>query len=108
MATRATVREWHDDEGWGVVDSPATPGGCWVHFSDVAVAGYRHLTAGQPVDLEWESPGQDGYAYRAVRVWPAGEPPDTGGGVTGPTTAYRSTLTLDDSDASTGRTPPAG
>jgi CspA family cold shock protein len=29
----ATVREWHDDLGWGVLDSPETPSGCWTHFS---------------------------------------------------------------------------
>ena len=27
------VRFWHDDEGWGVLDCPSTPGGCWTHFS---------------------------------------------------------------------------
>ena len=30
---RAQVREWHEDLGWGVLDSPDTPGGCWVHYS---------------------------------------------------------------------------
>lgn len=25
----ATVREWRDEEGWGVLDSPETPGGCF-------------------------------------------------------------------------------
>ena len=29
----AIVREWHADLGWGVLDSPETPGGCWAHFS---------------------------------------------------------------------------
>ena len=28
-----TVRVWHTEEGWGVIDCPDTPGGCWVHFS---------------------------------------------------------------------------
>lgn len=23
----ATVRDWNDEEGWGVLDSPETPGG---------------------------------------------------------------------------------
>lgn len=101
MATLATVRTWSDDEGWGVVDSPQTPGGCWAHFSSAAVpAGYVSFTAGQIVWLEWEAPGQDGYDYRAVRLWPHGQEPQertvTGGG------AFRSTLTLtfdDPSDA---------
>src|SRR5687767_5224347 len=32
---RATVREWHNDLGWGVLDSPETPGGCWIHYSAI-------------------------------------------------------------------------
>ena len=68
----AVVRFWLDEEGWGVLDSSATPGGCWAHFSAVESDGYRRLAAGESVDLEWERPGfdQDGYDYRALRVWP--------------------------------------
>ncbi|WP_432829712.1 hypothetical protein [Dactylosporangium sp. CA-092794] len=66
--TTATVREWRDEEGWGVLDSPDTPGGCWTHFSGIDMPGYRALRPGEVVQLEWESPGQDGYGYRAVRV----------------------------------------
>ncbi|CAM5543149.1 hypothetical protein SFUMM280S_02646 [Streptomyces fumanus] len=66
----ATVREWHDEEGWGVLDSPETPGGCWGHFSHIQVKGFRTLSPGQQVDLQWEAPGfkQDGYSYRAVNI----------------------------------------
>ena len=96
MAVIGTVREWNEDEGWGVLDSPQTPGGCWAHFSHAAVAGYAAFTAGQAVLLEWEEPGQDGWPYRAVRFWPHGEQPvdryaDAAGGTGG---AYHSTLTL--------------
>ncbi|BCB90592.1 S1 domain-containing protein [Phytohabitans suffuscus] len=66
--TTATVREWRDDEGWGVLDSADTPGGCWAHFSSIDMPGYRVLERGGTVRLTWESPGQDGYEYRAVRV----------------------------------------
>ena len=65
---QATVREWDDEEGWGVLDSSQTPGGCWAHFSAVEMTGFRSLVAGQKVDLEWESAEQDGYQYRAVLV----------------------------------------
>ncbi|UWZ40222.1 cold shock domain-containing protein [Dactylosporangium roseum] len=58
------------EEGWGVLDSPETPGGCWTHFSAVAMEGFRSLEPGQSVRLEWESPGQDGYAFRATHVVP--------------------------------------
>lgn len=69
---KATVREWHEEEGWGVLDCPETPGGCWAHYSTLEMDGFRSLTAGQHAELEWEAPGfkQDGYDYRAVRVVP--------------------------------------
>jgi CspA family cold shock protein len=92
MAVVATVREW-SDEGWGVLDSDQTPGGCWAHFSNAAVAGYVSFTAGQPVWLEWESPGQDGYAYRAVRFWPQDKEPEARVPNAGKG-AYHSELTL--------------
>ncbi|MBO4253338.1 cold-shock protein [Streptomyces griseorubiginosus] len=67
----ASVRVWHDEEGWGVLDSPQTPGGCWAHFSAIEMAGFRSLSVGQVVALEWEAGEQDGWHYRAVRVVPA-------------------------------------
>ncbi|MES5821859.1 cold shock domain-containing protein [Streptomyces sp. RG80] len=70
----ATVREWRDEEGWGVLDCPETPGGCFGHFADIegSDSGFHTLSPGQQVDLEWEAPGfkQDGYDYRAVRIVP--------------------------------------
>ncbi|MGA5325918.1 cold-shock protein [Streptomyces griseoincarnatus] len=68
----ATVREWSDEEGWGVLDSPETPGGCFAHFSDIQTTGFRTLSPGQQVELTWEAPGfkQVGYDYRAVSVVP--------------------------------------
>jgi CspA family cold shock protein len=66
----AVVREWNAEEGWGILDSPETPGGCWTHFSSIEIEGYHELRPGQRVTLAWEEPGQDGYSYRAVRVVP--------------------------------------
>ena len=66
----AVVRQWSDEDGWGVLDSSETPGGCWTHFSQVDMEGLRTLAVGQVVDLGWESPAQDGYDFRAVRVVP--------------------------------------
>ena len=67
----ATVRESRDEEGWGVLDSPETPGGCG-HYADIQATGFRTLSPGQQVDLTWEAPGfkQDGYDYRAVSIVP--------------------------------------
>lgn len=77
MASRGVVRSWYDEDGWGVVDTGDTPGGCWAHYSAVLVAGFKTLTPGQQVEVEWQVVAQDGFAYRATRVWPAGEAPYT-------------------------------
>jgi CspA family cold shock protein len=68
--TEATVREWHAEHGWGVLDSPCTPGGCWAHFSHLDMPGYRALNPGQEVRLDWETAEQDSYNYRATRIVP--------------------------------------
>jgi CspA family cold shock protein len=86
------VRIWHDDEGWGVIDGPDVPGGCWTHFSAIAQDGYRSLDAGQHVSFRSEAAAQDGYAHRATKVWTSdAEPPDDD---PSPSPAYRSVLTL--------------
>src|SRR4051812_30956794 len=107
MVVTAKIREWHTDLGWGVIDSPETPGGCWAHFSAAAVSGYADFGSGEAVSLEWESPGQDGYSYRAVRFWPLGIDPVSRVTNTAPSRAYHSTLTLtfDDPNESTSQIP---
>ena len=75
VTVQGVVREWHPDQGWGVIDAQDTPGGCWAHFSSVAIDGYRELVRGQAVNLEWEAVDQDGFRYRARRVWPTGTAP---------------------------------
>lgn len=94
MVVAGVVREWHSDEGWGVLDSDATPGGCWAHFSSVLMDGYRTLDTGQPVRFDFEPGRQDGFAFRAVAVWTGGERPDA---PAQPQTsdAYRSTLHIE-------------
>ncbi len=92
MQSVGTVREWHPEQGWGVIDSPDTPGGCWIHFSalwnDIPPAGpgevvevsggYREAFEGETVDFDWEPtalPGsQDGYSFRATTAAPRGRP----------------------------------
>ena len=93
MSTRARVTEWHDDEGWGVVESAATPGGCWVHCSSVLVAGPGTLRPGTVVELTFEEGEQDGYGYRAVEVWPDGTTPVRNAREGSPS-GYASSLTL--------------
>lgn len=66
----AIVREWRDEEGRGVLDSPETPDGCRGHYSEIQREGFRALSPGQRMELRWEAPGfrQDGYDYRAVSI----------------------------------------
>ena len=68
-----TVRWFDEQQGWGVLDAPQVPGGCFVHYSSLQMQGYRQLTAGQSVRFSFEEPGflQDGYRFRAVDVWTA-------------------------------------
>jgi CspA family cold shock protein len=77
MISHGVVREWDEDQGFGVIDSPDTPGGCWTHFSGIVMDGYRCLAAGDPVAFTCEAGSQDGYDYRAVLVWPPGVEPGT-------------------------------
>jgi hypothetical protein len=94
MPSSGTVRFWRAEEGWEVIDSADTPGGCWVIFDtlwktqqpelDVGETrevskGYRALSAAEQVDFTWERPpgGQDGYEYRATAVWPRRPSPDS-------------------------------
>jgi CspA family cold shock protein len=94
MTSVGSVRTFDAGEGWGVIDGPDVPGGCWVHFSAIAMDGFRQLVRGQSVSFRAEAARQDGFGYRAMKVWTGGvEPPDqtqTQGG----SAAYRSVLTL--------------
>ena len=67
------VSTWNDDEGWGVLASPRTPGGCWCHFSALSMGGPRTLSPGTSVEFLYEAAEQDGYGFRAVEAWPAGQ-----------------------------------
>jgi CspA family cold shock protein len=65
---RGIVRTWSAEEGWGIIDSPATPGGCWAHFSSLQMKGYRAAQPLQSVAFTFETAEQDGFDYRAVEV----------------------------------------
>ena len=95
MTFFGVVREFHSDDGWGVIESDDTPGGCWVHFSTIRGEGYLELTPGEIVCFEAESADQDGYSFRATAAWrgSAGEAANTDGTAPG-TRAYGSSLHL--------------
>ena len=66
------VRDYDDREGFGVIDSLATPGGCWIHYSMIEVPGRKALSTGQRVHFTFESHvQQDGFWFRAIRVQPS-------------------------------------
>ncbi len=99
MGAAGRVRVWRRDQGWGVLDSEQTPGGCWAHFSVVRMPGFKELRVEQEVEFEWVHANQDGYRYRAVSVSPTdeGETPDGPAAQTDTieTAASRSRLLID-------------
>ena len=71
----ATVAEWNDEEGWGVLETEDFPIGIWVHFSAIDVEGYKTLRPGERVEVDVEGPlpfDQDGYRHRARHLYPLG------------------------------------
>ena len=66
------VLEWHSEEGWGVLGTDALSTPVWAHFSAIEAEGYRELTPGRHVTFAAEEVPQDGYSWRAVRIWPEG------------------------------------
>lgn len=73
--TAGVVRSWSDDEGWGVIDSSQCPGGCWAHFSALAADSFWEPRAGEHVQFDGEEGDQDGFGFRATRVWPSDRGP---------------------------------
>jgi cold shock CspA family protein len=61
-----TVKQWSEDEGWGVIASDEVPGELWVHHVHIEGDGYRTLAVGEAVEFEciqMPAPGeQDGYS----------------------------------------------
>jgi CspA family cold shock protein len=110
--TIGTVRSWNHDEGWGVIDSSETPGGCWIHATTPSTKTHMGLEPGRQVYFEWEHlPGegvQDGHDFVATDAWYVGDEPyrrpqrpSTG--------AFSTSLTItfdDDPDHKTHRIPP--
>ena len=62
------VRVWHAEEGWGVIDSPDCPGGCWAGFSEIVAEGYRSLNVGDHVTFAFSDQVTDDYDFVASSV----------------------------------------
>jgi cold shock protein len=97
MSSIGIVREYHLDEGWGVIDAEEVPGGCWVSFAMIHMDGYRSLAAGRKVRFEAENANQDGFSYRATSVWPDPDSELSDGlhDASASTDGYSSTLKID-------------
>jgi CspA family cold shock protein len=51
----ATVREWRDEDGWGILD--AEVGDVFVHFSNIEMKrNYKSLKPGQQVEFDLVGP----------------------------------------------------
>jgi CspA family cold shock protein len=81
MTDRGRVRRYSVDEGWGIIESDATPGGCLVQVLSIHTASGT-LTAGEEVDLGSEplptGVEEESFRFAALSVRPAGsdvEPP---------------------------------
>ncbi|AOD24915.1 hypothetical protein IM25_24625 (plasmid) [Rhodococcus sp. p52] len=65
------VTSWDDYEGWGVIESDDTPGGCWVHFGSLDQSRFRNLEVGATVEFAWRpTTNQEGYFYVATSAEP--------------------------------------
>lgn len=53
MTSRGRVRQYSAKEGWGVIDSADTPGGCLVQVLSTYTPSVA-LSAWDEVDFEWE------------------------------------------------------
>jgi CspA family cold shock protein len=78
VVVKGTVESWSDEVGFGVLSSPDVRGEVWAHFSQIRADGYRRLVAGEPVEFEYETPGQGGYPHRAVGVRSLAAPSNDG------------------------------
>src|SRR4051794_21523138 len=65
--TDGTVKFWREDKGHGAIATDQTaPFDIWCHFSAVQMDGFKTLSAGQPVIVEYMRADQDSFKYRAT------------------------------------------
>ncbi len=70
------LREWNALDGWGIIDSEATPGGCWVSAAALDHGMPVELARGDAVWFAFIPAEQDGLAFRATQAFTVREPPD--------------------------------
>jgi CspA family cold shock protein len=94
-STIATLSDWHAEEGWGVLQSSETGGGCWFLFDSLVNMSVEDLKVGCSYVVDFEAVEQDGYQYRALTVSPVpGQGNRSIGRPEADGVAFRSTLRL--------------
>lgn len=76
MGTRGTVRSWDRQSRSGVIDSPQTPGGCWLPSTAIERKDAFELSVGDLIDFEWKQSAAEApkdMRYQATQAWP--QPP---------------------------------
>lgn len=65
------VTRWSDEDGWGVIDSVATPGGCFAHYAQLNMLGYHTVAVGSKVTFGAIPMAIEGLHWQATSVTPA-------------------------------------
>ena len=64
-----TVKLWKDDKGYGVIACAVTaPWDIWCHFSAIDAPGFKSLTEGETVTVEYYRANQASFRYIAKSV----------------------------------------
>jgi cold shock protein len=72
MRTRTAtgiVKFWLDNEGWGVLTSPAVPREVWVPFSAIEGTGYKDLNEGDKVEFSYHGAHQEEELNGVVTIY---------------------------------------
>ena len=66
---RGTVKWWRDAKGYGVISVPElAPWDIWCHFSVIEAEGFRTLTPGESVEVEYYRFNRESFKYVARSV----------------------------------------
>jgi CspA family cold shock protein len=67
--TIGTVKWWRDEKGYGVIAATEiAPWDIWCHFSAIEGTGFKQLTSGERVEVDYYRMNQESFKYLASRV----------------------------------------
>ena len=68
-SAEGTVKWWRGDKGYGAIATTATaPWDIWCHFAAIEGSGYKELTPGERVLVDYRRANQESFRYLADRV----------------------------------------